>query len=79
MSSFAVLTSSYGPDLELCCTPNRSVLEWTPLDVQRHIIVPRRDLDLFGSLRSPRTELWTVEEMLPRRMVRVPKVNAWLC
>lgn len=38
----------------------------------------RSDLELFGSLRSPRAELLTVKQLLPRRLLRVPKVNAWL-
>jgi Family of unknown function (DUF6492) len=78
MSSLAVLTPSYSPDFELCRALNRSVLAWTPPDVQHHIIVPRRDLELFGALRSPRTGVCTVEQLLPRRMMGVPMVNAWL-
>jgi hypothetical protein len=78
MSSLAVLTPSYSPDFELCRGLNRSVLEWTPADVRHHVIVPRRDLELFGSLRSARTEVWSVEQLLPRRMTGVPKLNAWL-
>jgi hypothetical protein len=78
MSSLAVLTPSYAPDLELCRTLNRSVLDWTPPDVTHHIIVPRRDHDLFAPLRSARTEVWTVEQWLPARMLRLPRVNAWL-
>jgi hypothetical protein len=29
-------------------------------------------------LRSPRTDISTVEQWLPRRMMRIPQVNAWL-
>jgi Family of unknown function (DUF6492) len=78
MTSLAILTPSYAPDLELCRTLNRSVLEWTPAEATHHIIVPRRDLELFASLRSPRTEVWTVEQWLPGRMLRIPRFNAWL-
>jgi hypothetical protein len=78
MSSFAVLTPSYATDFELCCDLNRSVLEWTPADVQHHIIVPRGDVERFSSLRGARTTIWTVDELLPRRIVALPVVNMWL-
>jgi hypothetical protein len=57
VSSLAVLTPSYAPDLELCRDLNRSVLEWTQPEVRHHIIVPRRDVGLFARLRGPRTEV----------------------
>jgi hypothetical protein len=78
MTSFSVLTPSYAPDFELCCELNRSVLEWTPAEVDHHVVVPQRDRELFAALRGPRTRVWTVEQLLPRRMWPVPMVNAWL-
>jgi hypothetical protein len=78
VTSLAVITPSYARDFELCRDLNRSVLEWTPPEVDHHLIVPTRDLKLFGRLRAPRTRVWTVDEMLPRRIRPVPKTNAWL-
>jgi hypothetical protein len=78
MSSFAVLTPSYAPDFRLCRELNRSVLEWTAPDVDHHLVVPRWDRELFEPLRGPRTHLWTVEELLPRRMLPAKIFNAWL-
>lgn len=78
MSSVAVITPSYAPDFELCRDLNRSVLEWTPPDVDHHVIVPARDRELFGRLRGPRTEVWTVDEFVPSRMLPVPRMNMWL-
>jgi hypothetical protein len=78
MTSFGVLTPSYANDFELCCDLNRSVLEWTPTDVQHHIVVPRGDVRRFSSLRGARTRVWTVDELLPRRIVALPVVNMWL-
>jgi hypothetical protein len=78
MDKLAVLTPSYAPDLELCRDLNRSVLEWTPPDVVHHVVVPARDRDLFAGLRGPRTEVWTVGQFVPRRMVSVPRANVWL-
>jgi Family of unknown function (DUF6492) len=78
MSSLAILTPSYGPDLELCRDLNRSVLRWTPPDVHHHVLVPRRDRELFAPLRGPRTEVWTLDRLIPRRMLPVPAANLWL-
>ncbi len=74
----AVLTPSYAPDLELCRDLNDSVLACTPTDVTHHIIVPVRDKPLFAGLGGGRTEVWSVNDFLPRRMVAVPGANAWL-
>jgi Family of unknown function (DUF6492) len=78
MSGLAVITPSYAPDLELCRDLNRSVLEWTPPDVYHYVLVPRRDQEQFATLRGPRTEVWTVEQFLPRRLRRMPIGNVWL-
>jgi hypothetical protein len=78
MTSLAVLTPSYAPDLELCRDLNRSLLEWAPADAHHHVIVPRRDARRFADLRGPRTDVWTIDELLPRRMLAVPAVNAWV-
>jgi hypothetical protein len=76
--SIAVLTPSYSPDFELCRDLNRSVMTWTPDDVEHHIVVPRRDRARFAALEGRRTKVWTVDELLPRRMVPVPGANAWV-
>ena len=78
MTRLAVLTPSYAPDLELCRDLNRSLLEWAPPDAHHHVIVPRRDAERFAGLRGPRTDVWTIDELLPRRMLALPGVNAWL-
>ncbi len=78
MSAFAVLTPSYGPDFELCRELNRSVMQWTAPDVHHHLVVPQWDRKLFGRLRGPRTEVWTVDELMPRRMVPLSPFNVWV-
>ena len=57
---------------------NRSVLEWTAPNVDHHLVVPRWDRELFEPLRGLRTHLWTVEELLPRRMLPAKIFNVWL-
>jgi hypothetical protein len=76
--SLAILTPSYAPDFALCRELNESVLQWSPSSVVHHIVVPGRDRAVFEPLRSPRTEIWSVDHFLPRRMVGVPKANMWL-
>jgi Family of unknown function (DUF6492) len=78
MAEFAVITPSYAPDYELCRDLNASVLAQMPASVIHHIITPRRDLELFSRLRGQRTELWSVDQMLPRKIVAVPRANFWL-
>lgn len=78
MSDLAVLTPSYAPDFELCRDLNRSVLEWMPSDVCHHLIVPARHRKMFASLQGPRTEVWTVDDFLPARMLAIPIANMWL-
>jgi hypothetical protein len=78
MAELAVITPSYSPDFELCRDLNESVLEYTPQSVMHYIFVPRRDLKLFSRLQGARTEVLSVDELLPRHMVAVPRANIWL-
>jgi hypothetical protein len=78
MPSFGVLTPSYAPDFELCRELNQSVLAWAPPEAEHHLVVPGRDLEQFAQLRGPRTRVWTTDAFVPRRMLPIPKANAWL-
>lgn len=78
MAELAVITPSYGPDFELCRDLNASVLACTPTSTSHYIIAPERDLELFSALRGPRTQVWSVDRMLPRYVLSIPRVNAWL-
>lgn len=72
MTTLAVITPSFAGDFELCVDLNRSVLANTPPDVRHHIIVPGRDLELFGRLANERTVVRDESEFLPRSLVSVP-------
>lgn len=74
----AIVTPSFERDFELCRTLNRSVLEFLPEDVRHYIFVDRRDLKLFGSLRSERTIVTAKERIIPRGFVQIPGTNRWL-
>jgi hypothetical protein len=78
MNSLAVLTPSYAPDFELCRLLNHSVLDCTAPEVEHHLVVPRRDRELFAQLETSRTRVWTVDDFLPGGMVPIPKANAWI-
>jgi hypothetical protein len=77
-AELAVITPSYALDLELCSDLNESVLRNTPVSVRHYIITPRRDLKLFSRLRGTRTEVLSVDEVLPWHVLSVPAVNFWL-
>lgn len=78
MATLAVVTPSYAPDLELCRDLNASVLAHTPASTVHYIITPRRDFDLFSALGGPRTRVWSVDQLLPRYFIGLPRVNFWL-
>ncbi len=77
-ADLAVITPSYATDLELCSDLNESVLRNTPAAVRHYIITPRRDVKLFSRLRGTRTEVLSVDEVLPRHVWPVPGANFWL-
>lgn len=78
MKSLAVVTPSYAPDFELFKDLHRSVLDRTPASVVHYVIVPGRDVALFSELRGNRCVVWAESELLPRRMVPMPRTNARL-
>lgn len=75
MTRMAVITPSVRSDYELCANLNRSVLVNSPGSVEHHIVVPRRDLELFARLAGPRTWIRCEVDCLPRSFVRVPFGN----
>jgi Family of unknown function (DUF6492) len=72
MTRLAVITPSYEPDFGLCEDLSRSVLENSPETVDHHIIVPRRDLELFARLAGPRTHIRCESDFLPSTFVSLP-------
>ncbi|MDQ0636117.1 hypothetical protein QFZ40_004026 [Arthrobacter pascens] len=76
--SIALITPSYGPDLELCRDLRDSVLRFTSTSVEHFIIVPRADRSAFSDLSGHRTFVREVDEFLPKSMMKMPKVNVWL-
>ena len=76
-NDIAIVTPSFARDLELCCTLNRSVLEFLPAGVRHYIVVDRRDMRLFQGLRGDRTIVLSKQDIVPN-MLQLPKSNRWL-
>lgn len=75
MSRLAVVTPSYAPDFDLCADLNRSVLALAPKQVHHHIIVAKRDRELFQRLAGPRTHIHLAAGYLPRSFAPIPGLN----
>lgn len=78
MPRLAIITPSFAPDFELCASLHRSVQTYRAEPVEHHIIVPRRDLALFGRLTGPEVYVHEVGEFLPRSFLALPRVNGWV-
>ena len=78
MSELAVITPSFGPDVELFADLHRSVLRYAPGNSLHHVIVPDRDRAVFERFAGPRCHIWLESELLPRRFRRTPKPGMWL-
>jgi hypothetical protein len=78
MADVAVITASYGPDFELAREAAASVLAFAPPSAMHYIVVPRRDLEMFSELEGSRTQVWSVESLLPRYVKAVPRANFWV-
>jgi hypothetical protein len=68
----AVVTPSFAGDFDLCRDLNASVLAYAPAGVHHYLIVPRRDLELFGSLSGPRTHILDETAFLPPSVRHLP-------
>jgi hypothetical protein len=65
VTSIAILTPSYLPDLSGFRRLHESVLRFTDSDTMHHAIVPRRDLAAFQAIGSPRLRVWSEADFLP--------------
>lgn len=76
MSDLEVITPSYAPDVDLCRDLSASVRHHGGAAVHHTIVVPRRDLTLFGPLAGERTDVVCVDDYLTG-LHRLPG-NLWL-
>jgi hypothetical protein len=74
---WAIITPSYGPDLERCRILCRSVDVCVSEEVRHILIVDRRDHSLFISLQSARRQVLVVEDLIPWWIRRLPLARRW--
>ena len=75
--NYAVVTPSFGPDFERCRLLCRSMDQLVSGDYRHILVVDERDRDRFRVLEGPRTEIRTVESVLPWWLRRPPFVHRW--
>ncbi|MCR2793563.1 DUF6492 family protein [Microbacterium sp. zg.Y625] len=73
-----ILTPSYAPDFELCRDLVESVQRFAPPGTLHRIVVPAHDHRLFAELAGDNVTVQTVGHLLPTRMRKVPRANAWI-
>jgi hypothetical protein len=78
MNTIAILTPSYRPDYQRLVRLHESVLEFTDASVIHHVIVPRRDLQLFRRLESRRLRVWMEAEFLPAGFIATDALAAMI-
>jgi len=76
-TTFALLTPSYRGDFERCQFLCETVERFVKPPYRHYLIIDQRDADLFSSLKSRRTELITVESVLPWWIKRLPFARRW--
>lgn len=69
MTSLAIITPSYRPDLEGFRRLHQSVRLYSDGEVVHHVVVPRRDAHLFRAIGSDRLVVWTYGEVLPSQLI----------
>ncbi|MFC7403022.1 DUF6492 family protein [Citricoccus sp. GCM10030269] len=84
MSTLALITPSYRPDLEGFRRLHESVRRFTDDAVTHHVIVPALDVKHFRSIGSDRLRVWTYQEVIPPGLVatdriadRMRKIPGW--
>ncbi len=77
--SFGIITPSYAPDFQRCQLLAGTVSQFVKPPFQHYIIVDRCDYHLFKQLGNDRTQIITVESVLPPWIWREPLFRkVWL-
>lgn len=74
MTSMAIVTPSYRPDVEGFRRLHESVLSFTGEDVMHHVIVPGIDADLFRATSPPRLQVWTYQDVMPAGLLATDRI-----
>lgn len=73
--TYALVTPSFRLDLAQCRLLVESVERHVPQEIRHYLVVDRRDVPLFRPLAGRRTEILTVEDIVPGWIVRIPGVR----
>ena len=73
----ALITCSYGPDLDRCKRLCESVDKFVDPSYEHVLIVPKRDLNKFISLANYRRRVLSVESVVPDSFIQLPFSNKW--
>lgn len=67
--SLAIITTSHRPDAETFFRLHASVVAHTEASTRHIVVVPEMDVSLFESIGSPRLEVVSERDVLPRRFI----------
>jgi Family of unknown function (DUF6492) len=70
-----VVTPTYAPDLELFSDLHESVLRWFPLNVRHVVVVTERHVAPFRRFEGPRCVVVGIDDVLPRSVRALPRVQ----
>lgn len=76
-NQFAMVTLSYGPDYERCALLSQTFNRFADSRLKHYIVVDQRDMQMFASLKNDRTEIMSVESILPPWVFRLPLARRW--
>jgi hypothetical protein len=70
--SYALITPSFRLDFDRCKLLVESAERWVAPHVHHYLVIDRRDVPMFSSLRSSRTSILIVEDIIPPWLFRLP-------
>lgn len=73
--SYALVTPTFRLDLAQAELNVETAAHYVAPHVRHYLVIDRRDVPLFTHVRSPRVELVTVEDVIPRWIFRMPGVR----
>lgn len=76
-NQLALITCSYGPDLDRCERLCKSVDRFVEPTYEHILIVPKRDLPRFEILSNERRRVISVESLVPDHFIQLPFSNKW--
>src|SRR5664279_2251919 len=74
----ALLTPSYGPDVELFRDLYASVRRFAPDDCTHYVVVPRRDVADFSAIAKGNSVVWAEEDLIPRQLISLRMIDTLL-